>query len=67
MNERTRFISGLVIAAVGIVILGSDRLSVSADSATFLGQSTSIYTIVGLSILFIALVWFVAFRPRKTE
>ena len=67
MSERTRFISGLVIAAVGVVILGSDRLVATADSATFLGQKTSVFTIVGLVVLFIALVWFIAFRPRKTE
>ena len=67
MSERTRFISGLAIAAIGVVILGSDRLTASADSTTFLGQKTTIFTTVGLIVLFIALVWFIAFRPRKTE
>jgi len=67
MSERTRFITGLVIATVGVIILGSDRLVAKADSNTFLGQSTSIFTIVGLVVLFIATVWFIAFRPRKKE
>lgn len=67
MSERTRFITGLVIGATGVVILGSDRLVATADSSTFLGQNTTIFTTIGLVVLFIALVWFIAFRPRKTE
>lgn len=67
MSERTRFLTGLAIGAIGITILGADRLSVSADSTTFLGNNTSIFTLIGLIIVFIAFVWFVAFRPKKKE
>lgn len=67
MSERTRFVSGLVIAAIGVAVLGADQISVSADSSTFLGNRTSIFTLIGVAILFIAFVWFVAFRPKRKE
>lgn len=67
-NPRTNFTVGLFLTALGIGMLGADRIWASADSDTGYGQKMTIFTIIALAILAIAIIWFfISTRRKKTE
>ena len=35
MSQRTNLLVGLIMAIAGVVVLGADRITASADSASF--------------------------------
>ncbi|MBM2820439.1 MAG: hypothetical protein HW405_199 [Candidatus Berkelbacteria bacterium] len=47
---------GLAILAIGILILGADRIFVSADNASY-GQSMTVLTIVALFFFLVGAIW----------
>lgn len=47
---------GFVILAIGVLLLGADRLFVSADTAGF-GQSMTVLTIVSLLFFLVGAIW----------
>jgi len=57
-KKRRNFVIGLSLTIVGILLLGIDKLTASADSLTHFGQSFSIITIVALVLLMAAAIWF---------
>ncbi len=56
MKRSRRVIIGIVILVIGILMLGADRLFVSADNASY-GQSMTILTIVSLFFLLMGAIW----------
>lgn len=67
MSSRTNLLVGLVIAIGGVVVLGTDRITASADSSTYFGQSMTVFTIIGLSFLLIAALWLFFVKPKSGE
>jgi LPXTG-motif cell wall-anchored protein len=67
MSLRTNLLVGLIIAICGVVVLGADRITASADSSTYFGQSMTIFTIIGLSFLLVAALWLFLFKPKGGE
>ena len=65
MSQRTSLLVGLVIAISGIVVLGADRITASADSTTYFGQSMTLFTIIGLSFLLVAALWLFLVKPKS--
>lgn len=63
-NQRQLLTTGLVLAVVGIVVLGADRLTASADANNFFGQSMTVFTIIGLFTLLVAAIIFFRVKPR---
>ena len=47
---------GLVILAIGVLLLGADRLFVAADNASF-GQSMTVLTVIALFFFLVAAIW----------
>lgn len=62
-NRRKNFTIGLIIAAIGVILLGADKI-VSASSNTSFTQSFSIITVASLIILAIAVVWLFFFSLK---
>ncbi len=56
LKKGQRITIGLIILAMGTLILGADRLFVSADNANY-GQSMTVLTIVALFFFLIAAIW----------
>lgn len=56
MKKTQRITVGLAILAVGILVLGADRIFVSADNASY-GQSMTYLTIISLIIFLIGAIW----------
>lgn len=56
MKKRYKFTIGLIILAVGVLLLGADRLFVSANNASF-GQSMTVLTIVALFFFLVGAIW----------
>ena len=56
MKKTQKITSGLVIIAIGILVLGTDRIFVSADNASY-GQSMTYLTIIALLIFLIGSIW----------
>ncbi len=65
MSQRTNLLVGLIMAIAGVVVLGADRITASADSASFYGQSMTVFTVIGLSFLLIAALWLFLFKPKQ--
>lgn len=63
-NERQLLTTGLILAVVGVVVLGADRITASADSTNFYGQSMTVFTVIGLVILLVAAIIFFKVKPR---
>lgn len=58
MKDKKRGLSiGLIAAAVGVVMLGADKLLISANSSANFFQSFSVVTIIALVILLGAGAW----------
>ena len=66
MSQKTSLLTGLIIAICGTVVLGADRFTASADSNSFLGQSVTTYTYIGLGLLAIAAIWVWLIKPKKS-
>lgn len=62
INQRTGITIGIVFAVTGIVVLGADRLTASADANTLYGQAMTVFTVIGLAFLLIAAI--VLFRTK---
>jgi hypothetical protein len=56
-KKRKHFVFSLGLAFVGVLLLGVDKLTASADSLNSFGQSFTIFTVVGLLVLLIAAIW----------
>lgn len=67
MSLRTNLLVGLIIAVCGVVVLGADRITASADSNTYFGQTMTIFTVIGLAFLLIAALWLFLFKPKSGE
>lgn len=65
MSQRNGFLVGLIIALFGTAVLGTDRLTASADVTSFFGQTTTPYTFIGLGLLVFAAGWFFLFKPKS--
>lgn len=57
MKKSVKFTIGLVILLVGIILLGADRIFVSADNASY-GQSLTAITIIALIFFLAGAIWF---------
>lgn len=58
MKKRTNFYVGLGMSAIGVILLGVDKLFVSADSNISFAKSFTVLTIIGLVFLMAAAIWF---------
>jgi LPXTG-motif cell wall-anchored protein len=67
MSQRNSLLAGLIIAICGTVVLGTDRLTASADSTSLLGQSVTVYTLIGLGLLAVAAIWIFLIKPKKQK
>jgi len=67
MSQRTNLLVGLIIAICGVVVLGADRVTASADSSTYFGQTMTVFTIIGLGFLLVAALWLFLFKPKHNE
>ncbi len=67
MNQRTSLTVGLVMAILGTAVLGIDRSTASADTTSFLGQTTSMYTWIGVGLLAIAAIWIFLVKPKQEQ
>lgn len=56
MKKRQKVTIGLVILAIGVVLLGTDRLFVAADNASY-GQSMTVLTGVSLFFFLVGAIW----------
>lgn len=56
IKKSQRITIGLVILAIGVLLLGADRLFVSADNASY-GQSMTVLTIVSLFFFLVGAIW----------
>jgi len=56
LKKSQRITIGFAILAIGVLLLGADRLFVSADNASY-GQSMTVLTIVSLLFFLIAAIW----------
>lgn len=56
MKKTQRFTIGLAILAVGILVLGADRIFVSASSSSY-GQSMTYVTVAALIIFLVGAIW----------
>jgi len=56
LGKARRITIGLIILAIGILLLGVDRLFVAADNASY-GQSMTVMTVVALLFFLIAAIW----------
>lgn len=65
MSQRNGLLVGLIIAICGTAVLGTDRLTASADANSFFGQSMTVYTVIGLVLLTIAALWLFLFKPKQ--
>jgi len=57
MKKSVKSTIGIAILLVGIILLGADRIFVSADSAGY-GQSMTVVTIIALVFFLIGAIWF---------
>ena len=67
MSQKNGLIIGLIIAICGTFVLGTDSFTASADSNSILGRSITNYTVIGLALLIIAVLWFWLFKGTKKE
>ncbi len=56
VSRRNRITIGFIILAIGVLLLGADRLFVSADNASY-GQSMTVLTIVSLFFFLVGAIW----------
>ncbi len=57
MKKSTKSIIGIVLLIIGVILLGADRIFVSADTGTF-GQSMTVVTIIALVFFLAGAIWF---------
>lgn len=55
-KKRTNLVIGLSVLIIAILLLGVDRLFISADNASY-GQSMTIVTVVALILFLIGAIW----------
>lgn len=56
LKKSRRITIGLIILAIGVLILGADRIFVSADNASY-GRSMTVLTVVALFFFLVAAIW----------
>ena len=56
MQKSRKITIGLSLLIVGVILLGTDRVFVSADTGSF-GSSMSILTIVALIFFLVGSIW----------
>lgn len=64
MSQRNGLSVGLIMAILGTVVLGTDRLTAQADSGSIFGQVISAYTVIGVALLLIAAAWLYFFKSK---
>lgn len=57
LKKSHRITIGLIILAIGVLLLGADRIFVSAESAGNFGASMTILTIVSLFFFLVGAIW----------
>jgi len=57
MKKSVKSTIGIAILLVGIILLGADRIFVSANSSGY-GQSMTVVTIIALVFFLIGAIWF---------
>jgi len=57
MKKSVKSTIGIAILLVGIILLGADRIFVSADSSGY-GQSMTAITIIALIFFLVGAIWF---------
>lgn len=67
MTKKKSFFVGTIAAAIGIIILGADRIFVSANDTSDIASIFSIYTIIALVILVAVAIWFYVNSFRKDD
>lgn len=67
MSQRTNLLVGLIIAICGVVVLGADRITASADANSYFGQEMTVFTVIGLAFLLTAALWLFLFKPKSGE
>ena len=56
IKKRQHITIGFIILAIGVLLLGADRLFVSADNASY-GQSMTVVTVVSLLFFLVGAIW----------
>lgn len=56
IKKSQRITIGFIILAIGVLLLGADRLFVSADNASY-GQSMTVLTVVSLLFFLVGAIW----------
>lgn len=56
LKKSHRITIGFAILAIGVILMGADRLFVSADNASY-GQSMTVLTIVSLFFFLVGAIW----------
>ena len=67
MSKRNSFLVGTIVAAIGVILLGVDRLFVSANDTADIASIFSIYTIIALVLLAAVAIWFYIISFRKDD
>lgn len=57
MKKSVKSTIGIIILLVGVILLGADRIFVSADTGGY-GQSMTVVTIVALVFFLVGAIWF---------
>jgi hypothetical protein len=60
-KKRTKVYIGFFTALAGVLVLGIDKIFVSADSSVVYAKSFTVLTIIGVILLMAAAIWLYKF------
>lgn len=64
-NKRTTLNAGLIIAAIGVIVLGSDRILASANSKINYAKTLNFATVIGVALILVAIILF--YQAKNSE
>lgn len=57
MKKKRQFTVGLISLGIGVILLGADRLFVSADNAGSYGASMTVLTVISLFFFLVGAIY----------
>ena len=64
-GKRISLNAGLIIAAIGVIVLGSDRIIASANSKISYVKTLNFATVIGVALILVAIIIF--YRAKNSE